>query len=378
MGTKKKFLLFFILTSIANGIPIIFNRYIMQQLGVDDYIKFQALWSVVLWFQPIVSLGSQNVIRIKEDHENVKSYMFNTLILSIPILIISVFFDVSLIAISCGYFVVYVSFWMCFLESSKMLNKSAIAKIFWAASCGIVSLLIIGVFNENSRLVATIVVGFICVILSKRDFPKENFPFKFEKSLYSSYGIGISLYVAAVNYIFFLDRDLVSNIYEDQVQYQFACGFYLMNLTLFAGKPLLLMAELGVTNKNYWNIQRTYKALSIGFITMIVFTLMKDYWVNLLFYSEDSHSLYNSTIIIWCILGLARFLSDLLIPSMHDRKYFFIIAAITLVIGYIITLWLNNELTFHYVCGYFIMINIYLVYDIHSKQRTTTVKKTTL
>ena len=223
----------------------------------------------------------------------------------------------------------------------------------------------------HSRLISTIGVGVILLLITRRNLPKLKNKVKFRRKIYTSYGFGLSVYVASINYIFFLDREFTTQFYTGEEQYQYACGFYLMNLVLFVGKPILLLAEIGVKSQKLWSINKSYLSTFLALLFCIVIVITKGLWMDLLFYSEQNYIIYQSTLILWLLIGVFRLFSDFLVPLMHEKRFYFYLVSILYLLGYLLIRNNNNEYFEYYNILFFLFVVITILHDFYTKQRST-------
>lgn len=365
--SKKIFFLFFVLTSIANSIPILFNKYIMFNMSTAEYIKYQALWTIVLWFQPAVSLGSQNIIRVKNDFQNISGYVTNTIFISILLIFFGILIGVDFFSLLCGFLITMVSYTICYFESSKKLLKSSLLKFFWLFSSGIITVLFVSYFNYYSRIYSSLIISSIIIIYFFKTLFKKN---KFNLKLFDNYGLGLSALVVVVNLVFFFDRNELYSLNSDHIQYQFACGFFLMNLVLFGSRPLILLSEIGIVSKNIWNIKKTYISFLLCLIFLVIAFFFRDFLINLFFFNEDNLTVEKSTVLVWLLIGAFRFFSDLLIPLISSHKYFLYLASLFLILGYLLVSHYNFNYIPYFYMVYFCSLALFILNDYYSKYRS--------
>lgn len=365
---KKVFFIFYILAFLANTIPVFFNKYIMSNMTTTEYIKYQALWTIVLWFQPATSLGSQNNIRVLGDHEITHKYVANTLIISFIIITFGLLFNVDFFSMICALLVTIVSYSITYLESSQKFIKSSIFKFVWLFFCGIGTVIFVKKFGFYSRILSTSIISLIFLIY----FRKILFNIKsisFNKNLFTTYGVGLSILVVSINLIFYSDRLVLERSYSDFYQYQFACGYFLMNMIIFSSRPLVLLSEVGIKSSKIWDIKKSFYAFAFSIIIGLFIYLFRDLIIDFFFYSNNL-TLTNKTIIIWLIIGVLRLYSDLLIPLINKKKNLLFIISLFLILGYYITVKIDFlSIPYFYILFFFSLIVI-ILYDFYFKQRT--------
>lgn len=365
---KKVFIVFYILAFIANTIPIFFNKYIMSNMSTSEYINYQALWTIVLWFQPAASLGSQNNIRVLANHNSTHEYVNNTIIISIGLIAIGFIFGVDLISMICALMVTLVSYSLTYLESSKQFIKSSIFKFIWLFLCGIGTLMLVKEFGSYSRIISSSAVSLFLIIYFKKTILKFK-NIKFNKFIYTNYGVGLSFFVVIINLVFYSDRIILSDEFSEYYQYQFACGYFLMNMIVFSSRPLILLSEIGINSSQIWNINKSYFVLIISIFLSLIIYLFRDLITSIFFFSYNL-SLESLTVIIWLIIGVLRVFSDLLIPLINKSKIILYFSSILLLAGYFFTVNFNFLYVPVFYILFFTITILIILYDFYTKHRS--------
>ena len=191
----------------------------------------------------------------------------------------------------------------------------------------------------------------------------------FNKNLFTTYGVGLSILVVSINLIFYSDRLVLERSYSDFYQYQFACGYFLMNMIIFSSRPLVLLSEVGIKSSKIWDIKKSFYAFAFSIIIGLFIYLFRDLIIDFFFYSNNL-TLTNKTIIIWLIIGVLRLYSDLLIPLINKKKNLLFIISLFLILGYYITVKIDFlSIPYFYILFFFSLIVI-ILYDFYFKQRT--------
>lgn len=314
----------------------------MSNMTVEEYADYQMLWSVVGLTQPVISLGGQNRMRLRNIPESLVPFIIQSIILATPILLISIYRNFYPVSVFAGLVVTIVSYVIAFLETQKKLSQSSLFKLSWLLVSSITTLLFLKYFSYNSRVYSTIVIGFVTIIYSSLFIVQYKFssvdwktPWKFNQDLY---GIELSLLFIIFNVVLTHNRNQLSYSYTPELITLSTTGYFIMNLIVFASRPVVLLSELGVKGKRFLR----QKIVDFWPVIVSIFVLFFFPILRIVFFSDAAYSIEIINYIPWIAFGCIRSYLDIFTPLIY-KKWRLIIAGVLFVITYGIALLLLNS-----------------------------------
>ena len=214
-------------------------------------------------------------------------FIVQSILLTIPILVICIYRNFDSISVFAGLIVTIVSYVIAFLEYHKKLIEASLYKFLWLFISSLLTLYLLKFYGSYSRVFSVIFSGCLVLIFSYpilRNISFRNIdwylPWKFSKDFY---GIELSLLFVVFNIIFTHNR---TRFYFDKAEVVTlsTTGFFVMNLIVFASRPIVLLSELGVEESGFW------RRLFVKYLPLILSVLIICFFpiIRILFFSKDA------------------------------------------------------------------------------------------